>query len=280
MRPGLRGDPARGRLLDAVITDGRRGGEGILQVPLGERLQERHPGVGILLGGGVAHPQAGVAVSLQFHPDSAGFRALRVLLGPVQVAQHVLDVVAEFVGHHVLLRQGSAGGTEAVHEFLEEARVEVCGGIRRAVERAHLGGCRAAAGVGGDVEDHRAGLRVLPVVLGQVGGPEGVQAVDRPGDPAVEPGIGVGAGLAGRGGALALRAGILGAGAQAFQQARIDAEQGRDQQDDAAADPAPDFGAAAHAAPVLDLRGVQLDVVIETHAVTISRAGAPAAPGR
>ena len=86
--------------------------------------------------------------------------------------------------------------------------------------------------------------------------------------------------VAGRGGALALRSGILRGAAQAFQQARIDAEQDRDQQDDAAADPAADFDAAAHAATVLDLRGVQLDIVIETHAVTISRPCFRAVPAR
>ena len=53
------------------------------------------------------------------------------------------------------------------------------------------------------------------------------------------------------------------------------------QQDDPAADPAADLRPAAHAAPVLYLGGIQLDVVIETHIVTIAlpdRAGSRARP--
>ncbi len=39
--PGLRGHPARRGLLDPVIAHGRGGGEGILQVPFRQRIQER-----------------------------------------------------------------------------------------------------------------------------------------------------------------------------------------------------------------------------------------------
>ena len=61
---------------------------------------------------------------------------------------------------------------------------------------------------------------------------------------------------------------------KALQQGGVNAEQGSDEQDEPAPDAAADFDAAAHAATVLHLRWVQLDVVIEAHEVTIALAGA------
>ena len=48
MRPVLGRDPALGLLLDGVVADGGCRGQGVLDVLLGERLEERLPGVLVL----------------------------------------------------------------------------------------------------------------------------------------------------------------------------------------------------------------------------------------
>ena len=226
--------------------------------------------------GRVADPQARIAVGLQLHADCSRLRTLGILLRLVQAAQDVLHVVTEFVGHHILLGQRAAGGTKAGHQFIEKAGVEIGFDICRAVEGSYCCGCRAAAGIGRGIEDDRSRAGVLHVVLGKVVRPESIEAVHRAGDPAVQPFVCVGSGLAfldasGSGAATIDGGWLAAAPGQVSEDVGIDTEECQQQHHDAAANATTDLGAAAHAAAtsVFHLRGVKLRAVIETHTVRI-----------
>ncbi len=79
--------------------------QGVGDVLVGERLQERDAGVGVLDGGGVVGPHPRQAVGHQLDADGAGLLAARVLLGGTEHAEQVLHVVAELVRDDVLLRE-------------------------------------------------------------------------------------------------------------------------------------------------------------------------------
>ena len=83
----------------------------------------------------------GIAIRLELEPDRqavalAPAGARWTLLHLFRRAEQILDVMAEFVGDHIILRE-IALGAEAVGEFVEEAGVEIDALIGRAVERPH-----------------------------------------------------------------------------------------------------------------------------------------------
>ncbi|PAV67299.1 hypothetical protein WR25_26828 [Diploscapter pachys] len=74
-------------------------------------------------------PDASVAIGLQLEADRGGialpFRTAALdLLHLVRRAEQVLDVMAKFVGDHVILREVTLGA-EAIGQFVEEAGVEI-----------------------------------------------------------------------------------------------------------------------------------------------------------
>ena len=117
--------------------------------------------------------------------------------------------------------------------------------------------------------------RVLALVLRELLRPEGVDRVDRGDDAAGVVLVGVGAGLALGEGRTVLRCRRAAPGPGRTepppglrgQVARVDAEDERDDEQDDAADAAADDHAAGRAAAAAgpDLRGVDLDVVVEAH---------------
>ena len=296
MREVLRGDPSLGLLLDPVVADRAGRGQGVLDLRLGDRLEQCRA-VGVLGGGGVLDPHAGQAVGHQLDPDPAAGRALRVLLGGIQDTESVLHRVTVFVRHDVHLRERAAAGAEPLLQDLEERRVDVDRLVQGAIERADLVGRRAAGGLGlAAVDDGLRRLpRGVPLHRGRIDlGPVVEQAVLGGDDPALVVAVGVGAGLALGGqrtridltgaadaggvqrvaaaaevpaalGLLGLRRrlGLAGGiGVAAHQQVQNQGDHAED-----AATPADDHAPAAPAAaPGADPRGVQLGVVVEGHA--------------
>ena len=181
MRPRVGVDPAARALLDVVVSDGLRGLEGRGDLLLGRLGQEGHSRVGVGRRRGVVHPYARVAVGLQLQAHRVRGGACARAVGAVHGAEQVLDVVAELVGHDVLLGQGRVLGADGALHVGEEAHVQVDSRVPRAVERAdrRRGGAAGRAhrravpqaeagfGVGG------GGLR------GQLLAPHGVQRLGR-----------------------------------------------------------------------------------------------------
>ena len=118
MRPGLPVDLALGLLLDAVVSDRGRGVEAVVDVRLGEVVDQARLD-------GVSSPDARVAVGLQLGADAAAFGPLRVVADAVEHAELVLDVVAVLVGDDVGLDEGRVLGAELGLELVEEAEVDV-----------------------------------------------------------------------------------------------------------------------------------------------------------
>lgn len=85
----------------------------------------------------------------QLDPYGAAVLALRVLLGPAQEAELVLDGVPVLVCDDVLLSQRSAVRAEAAGQLGKEAGVDIDLRVRGAVERADLVGRRSTRGRGG-----------------------------------------------------------------------------------------------------------------------------------
>ena len=93
-------------------------------------------------------PHPGIAVCLKFQTDRKGVglagAALLQLADLVRCAQHVLDVVAVFVRHHIDPREIAARAHPAFH-FGEEIGVDVDAAVGGAIERPHRALRRAAA---------------------------------------------------------------------------------------------------------------------------------------
>src|SRR5450830_278453 len=140
----IRVDRAGRGPLDPVVAD--RGGSraGVVDVPLGPRLQVGHA-VPVLRRRRAACPPAGEAVGHQLDPDRVrgGPGA-----GPVRLVERtgqVLDMVPELVREHVLLGERATGRTKAGAGLVVEAGVEVDLLVVGAVEGAG-GAARLAAG--------------------------------------------------------------------------------------------------------------------------------------
>jgi len=97
----------------------------------------------------VLGPGPSEAVSHQLDPDGAAVLALRVLLGPAQEAELVLDGVPVLVCDGALLSQRAAVRAEAAGQLGKEAGVDIDLRVRGAVERADLVGRRSTRGRGG-----------------------------------------------------------------------------------------------------------------------------------
>ena len=122
-------DAALAFLLQRVVADRAGGGQALFQIA-------RFHAAAVLCG-----PDAGVAIGLQLEADRGGIAlplrtAALDLLHLVRRAEQVLDVMAEFVGDHVILREVTLGA-EAIGQFVEEAGVEVDALVGRAVKRTH-----------------------------------------------------------------------------------------------------------------------------------------------
>ena len=126
----------------------------------------------------------------------AGVGALRVLLGAVEDAEEVLDVVAVLVGDDVLLGELAAVGAELALQLLEEARVDVDLRVERAVEGTDLRVGGAALRLRLALVDDGLHRLVVHLVLRQRLGPVVLDAVDGRDDEAHVVLVGVGARLA------------------------------------------------------------------------------------
>ncbi len=158
-------------MLDAVVTDRRRGVERLGDLPV---VDQRLAGGGSALHR-IVNPRPGVAVGLQLEGDTHQPLGLSTgLLDGGVLAREVLYVVAELVGDDVgggQIPRRSEVGLQLIHEV----EVDVHEGVDRAVERPGRRRRRAAFGVRAAGEQHQVGVRVglaerlgvlpLPVVL-------------------------------------------------------------------------------------------------------------------
>ena len=174
MGPRIRVNLAAGTALNVVVADGLRRLQCLLQLLVRNRLKRR-----VLAPGGVVRPNTRVAVRLQLQSNSSGILARVLIVAQPERALQVLDVVAILVRGGVLLCQRAVGAAEPA-EVVEEAHVEVRGGVARAVERAGVGACKAASGVHVVFEDGHVRLGELGVGLcRQDLLPDGVQGTPR-----------------------------------------------------------------------------------------------------
>src|SRR4051812_45921244 len=159
--PLLRADLA-GRLpLDRVVADRLRSGDRVLDVLVGEVL-DQHVALAVLGARGAPRPHAGVAVGLELEPDGVAVGAL-LGLHLAHRAEEVLDVVAELVADDVGLDERTGRAVELLLEDVgEERRVEVDRLVAGAVERPHRrrGLTAAARGRAGERHDRGLGLEL------------------------------------------------------------------------------------------------------------------------
>ena len=183
-------------------------------------------------------------------------------------------MVAVLVREDVGLRERPAPGAELRLELVEEAEVDVDVAVARAVEGPRGRRGRAAAGLDAVVEEARS----RRLVAAERAAPVGLDAVDHGDGPAVlalvrvRPRLALLCDLAGR---LTGRAdGLAGERAEIAETAAAAQEDEREQDDDRD-DPAAAAEGDGHpagqtarplAAVVLDLRGVELRVLAESHA--------------
>src|SRR5262249_16446890 len=111
MREAIGSDPAGRLFLNPVIAYRICRRQRIVNVLVGQRLQVWHARALLLDRRCVVCPHTGVAVGLQLGANPVAQRALRALLGPADVAEQILHMVAEFVRDDVLLRQMPTAGT-------------------------------------------------------------------------------------------------------------------------------------------------------------------------
>ena len=215
------------------------------------------------------HACKAVRLQLRAHQGSARAGVLVVDLG--EDSRLVLNRMAEFVGHDVGLGQPRVRRSVPGLELLEEADVEVDGFVRGAVEGAGLGAGGSARGGGRAGEEHEIGL----FVCGAGGGgkraaPVGVQGLGGGDHPALGVLVRVFAGLARFDERGLVSGGLTPRGAQVVRnlprQEKVD--DGPDESE------AADAGGRHRSAPAnLDSRGIQLNVVVHGHVVSISARG-------
>ena len=120
-------------------------------------------------------PNTRVTVCLQLEGDSRGILARILVVAQPEGAFQILDVVAVLVCRGVLLCERTVGTTELA-QIVEEADVQVRGGVPWAVERASVRAGVAAARVHAAFEDGHRRFGELGVCLGgQHFSPGGVQ---------------------------------------------------------------------------------------------------------
>ncbi|CDZ88194.1 hypothetical protein RHRU231_390111 [Rhodococcus ruber] len=267
VRPALGVDPPAGGGLDPVVADGGGRRQGVADVLVAERLQERLPGVRIRLLVGVVRPRAGVAVGLQFGADRPGVGATRIGLRAAEVAELVLQMVTHLVRDDVFLRERARVGTEPGDQILEEAGVEVRGPVGRAVERADVARGVAAARRDRAGEQHDVGPDVLDAGLPtELLFPHRVEAADGELDAAVDARVGVRTRLAALEGARTVLSGLL-RGAAAEQGTGVTPEQQCQDQHHEAAGATADRDPPAGAAPAAELDPAALHprALVERH---------------
>jgi hypothetical protein len=197
-------------------------------------------------------------------------------------------VVAVLVRDHVGAGERPALGAEAGLQLAEERQVDVDLVVARAVERSGLRAGAAAAGADPAGEEVRPRRLVALAGAGEGVGPVAVQRVDDRDDLTVQLRVGLGARPAGRGGLRGVRrlplpdlvqparerhpATTAASTETAAPAEHIDQEED-DQADDAEPttterDPATQRAAAApaaSAAEIVDVRGVEIGVLVEPH---------------
>ena len=268
--PGVGVDVPLGPLLDVVVTHGLGRSQRTADLLTAGAVEEGLTGLRVGGGGGVVDPDSRVAVRLELQTHRVRRRAAARAVGLGHLATQVLDVVAELVGHDVLLRQRSVSGAQGTLHLGEEAHVQVDRLVPRAVEGAHGRGC-VATGRGdlGAVPQDELGLCVGdPSLGGQLVRPYCVEGLGGGYHAAL--GVLVGALPAGahggidrrgrwpRGPILLLRPQH---GGQVHAGELGDEDDGDDSQDRAAAD----HGAPAAAGTGLDPVGIDLDIAVEGH---------------
>src|SRR3954451_13742921 len=267
VRPALGVDLSLDLRLDPVVADRRRRVERLRDIGLrhvGDDLRRRS----------MVGPYPGEAIGLQLEPDGSAIGTGLAALGPIEDAEHVLDVMAVLVRDHVRLGEPATLRAEARLELVEEPEVEVDRLVDRAVERTHLRRRLPAAGVRCARVEHRVGALVLLTRRLEGAAPVFLDAVHVADDPTVGPLRRVGARLAfllerGRLGPVRLAAAL-----RPGKRARIAAEQPEgDRQDET--EPAAADRKAAAAAPerpaalIADLSGIELGTRIEAHGFTL-----------
>ena len=154
-------DPALTPLLQAVVTDGLGGVEGLFQIAVLQHLLLLH----------MVTPDPGETVGLQFEFDRQ--LVLRGLAQPLLLLAHlgrdaeqVLHVVAHLVGDHIALGE-VAIGPELVTHVLIEGEIDIDCAVCRAVEGTHDRLALTAAGLGGSAIEHQPGGLILVAASGE-----------------------------------------------------------------------------------------------------------------
>ena len=215
-------------------------------------------------------PDPGEAVGLQFEPDGTRSLALAVTSDALVEAQQVLDVVPVLVRDDIRLGERATLRPEARAQVLVEAEIDEHGLVGRAVERADRGGGRAASGVRLAAEEARRRFAVAVHLFT----PVRLDAVDDADDPAVLTLVRVTARPA-RGGELARGRRVVRPEREGIGAAvDIHAEQREydDHQDRARPATHGEAAAAARAAVILHLTGVEPGPWAEAHFRQPSRA--------
>ena len=114
-----------GPLLDVVIAHGLGRAQRALDLLTAGTIEEGLAGVRVGGGGGVVDPDPRVAVRLKLQSHRVRRRTAARAVGLGHLPGQVLDVVAELVGHDVLLRQGRVSGPQGALHLGEEAHVQV-----------------------------------------------------------------------------------------------------------------------------------------------------------
>src|SRR5687767_9513003 len=92
-------------------------------------------------------PYPSEAVRLQFGAYRGALRS-RVVFVQGQGANLILHMMAVLMSQHVRLGKRTSLGTKPGAQLLEEAKINIDSAVLRAIERPHLRGGTAAAGIG------------------------------------------------------------------------------------------------------------------------------------
>ncbi len=155
--------------MQRIVADRLRGGHAFFEIARIEPVPVlRGPDAGVTIG--LEFELYRRAIALDFAPALLDLRDL------IRRAEQILDMMAEFVRDHIILREITLRA-EAVGEFVEEGRVEINALVARAVERSHRALCSPAAGAtAAAIEDELGRFEAGPEQFrpGAVGRAEGV----------------------------------------------------------------------------------------------------------